>query len=128
MTSYLHHVPGRLRVRISRLRGSEAAVRQACDAAMTIDGVSEVRGEPTTGSLIVLYDYRRLTPARLWNGLAERGLVAGLPPFADAGVTRLTAAGTQGSEAEGKVLGALAGVAVEKLIERFAIALLGAFI
>jgi hypothetical protein len=129
MTVYLHHVPGRLRIHIAGLRGSEAAVRLACGEAMTIDGVTKAHGDPTTGSLVVLYDRRRLTPALLWEALAERALVSGLPPFADgAGVTRLTGAATQNGEADAKLVGALAGIAVEKLVERFAVALLGALI
>lgn len=96
---------------------------------MTIDGVTRVRGDPTTGSLVILYDHRRLAPALLWQALVERGLVSGAQPIADdAGVTRLAGARTQNTEAGGKLLGALAGVAAEKLVERCAMALLGALI
>jgi Heavy metal associated domain 2 len=129
MTFYLHHVPGRLRIQTPRLQNSEEAARVACDNAMMIDGVCRARANPTIGSLLIIYDRQRLTPARLWEALCERGLVSGVQPIADeGGVTRITLPRTESTPDSDELLGAIARFAAEKLIEHFATALIGALI
>lgn len=128
MTFYLHHVPGRLRIQTGRLQASEEAARIACDIG-TIDGVTETRANTTTGSLVILYDPRRLAPASLWDALRERGLVSGAPPIGEgAQVTRIAIAEALNGPSNRNLLGAVVGLTAEKLLERCAAALIGAII
>jgi hypothetical protein len=128
MMQYLHHVPGRLRIQTARLKGDPRFAEAACDGAITIEGVVEVRGNPFTGSLTIDYDRERLTPATLWEQLRERDLVSGaLPITNERGVTRAQLPARTLGSGRG-IFGLVAGVVLDKLLERSALALVGALI
>jgi hypothetical protein len=78
---YLHHVPGRLRLRLAALKGNGLAATRACAMARAISGVTDVQANEATGSLVIRYDPRRLTPDALWAALCENGLVGGPSPI-----------------------------------------------
>jgi hypothetical protein len=127
MTLYIHHVPGRLRLQTMRLREDGPAAQAACDAAIQIAGVTEARANSITGSLIISYDREHLAPSALWEQLCALGLASGPLPIQDgAPVTRgvVQAKGAVGSG----LIDVVAGVLLEKLVERSAMALLGALI
>ena len=95
MLEYLHFVPGRLRLKTSQLRDrSRAAKAEACVAA--ISAVKSAAANPTTGSLTITFDERRLSLEALWEALGVHGYVSGSwpesapgsgpsPPVCDAG-------------------------------------------
>jgi hypothetical protein len=56
MTDYLHHVPGRLRVRSKALRCNSAARGATLRKLRTLEGVRTVRLNPKAGSVTVFYD------------------------------------------------------------------------
>lgn len=128
MSSYLHHVPGRLRLQLPRLRDR----RDACDAISadlgTIEGVVAAHANPRTGSIIIHYDRERLPCDRLWRALRVRRLVQGASPIAATGVTRASLGpGWQGASMP-PVTRAVVGAVVDKLIERSAALLITALI
>ena len=55
-TIYVHHVPGRLRVRTACLKNDARAAAIAERLMSAVDGVQHAVANPTTGSLTVLYD------------------------------------------------------------------------
>ena len=76
MANALHHVPGRLRVKIPALRSNPARsekVRELLD----ICGVHSVRVNPLTGSTIVHYDGEEIDPERILKVLKENGYYDG---------------------------------------------------
>src|SRR5579875_1621052 len=77
---YLHHVPGRLRLRLAALRGDGPAVARACAVARAIPAILDARANRATGSLVIRYDPQRLTPGELWAALCVHGLVSGPSP------------------------------------------------
>lgn len=127
MTLYIHHVPGRLRLQTPLLKGRPQAARSACGAAVAISGVTRVRANAATGSLLIIYDRSRVTPAVLWQALCAHGIVGGSLPIAEGDpVTR--AWHTAPSAAENAVFDRLAGVFLDKLLEHSAVALAGALV
>jgi len=56
MTDYLHHVPGRLRVRAKSLRCNSAARATTLRKLQAQDGIRSVRLNPKAGSVTVFYD------------------------------------------------------------------------
>jgi Heavy metal associated domain 2 len=126
--TYIHHVPGRLRLQTPRLKGNRRAAQAALDKAIAITGVLEARVSTVTGSLLITYDKRELTPAVLWRSLCKSGIVSGPSPIEErVPVTRAwigppSAASDKGSG------GLVAGIIVERLVERSAVALVGALI
>ncbi len=77
MVAYLHHVPGRLRLKLPSLKGdSEIAAAVERDLAV-IPGVTAAIANPVTGSLIIHYRHREIAAEDLWAALQALGLVAG---------------------------------------------------
>ena len=129
MTSYLHHVPGRLRVQTPLLRQNQATAAAVCRDLREIDGIVEARANSATGSLLIFYDRQRLGPSALWPVLRTHGLVSGPAPFADrVGATRISLSPRAGIEADSELLGTLVEVAAEKLLARLAMVVIGALI
>jgi hypothetical protein len=129
MSIYIHHVPGRLRIQIDRLKGNPRAAVSARRRMTAEKGVQEVKVTLLTGSLTMVYDRERIAPARLWQVLQEQGLVAGDPPrFAPDLATRMTLAAPRASRPVDQLVETLCGMLVDKLLERSALALVGALI
>jgi Heavy metal associated domain 2 len=128
MMLYIHHVPGRLRIQTARLKADWQLAQAACDRAIAIEGVVEVRANSLTGSLTIGYNREHLTPAALWEQLRERDLVSGpLPITNERGVTRAELTVPALGSGRG-LFGLVAGVVLEKLLERSALALVSALI
>lgn len=128
MTLYVHHVPGRLRLQTMRLKGNQKAAREACDAAVAIAGVLEARGNPATGSLIIHYDRRTLAPATLWQLLCERGLAHASLPLDGVAATRAEIRAAPRGDAASRLFEAVAGIVIDKLLERSAFVLMGSLV
>jgi copper chaperone CopZ len=117
MSQYIHHIPGRIRVRSKafRCQGERAQVAQA--QLMAMDGVRDVQINPRASSIVVQYDPDRMSRAELFATLEELGCMAPVRRDSEHGV-RL-------GETFGK---ALVGAAVQKAVEQSARTLVGAFV
>lgn len=114
MSEYLHHVPGRLRVRSAGLKRNPPAARRVQAALAEVKGVLEVEVSTLTGSIKVVYAPDCVRPGDLVTALGARGLVAAerLPavePGAVVGVLEHTAE---------RAARAVAAIAVEALLKR----------
>jgi hypothetical protein len=56
MHCHVHSVPGRLRIRLPRLKGSPGASVPVCAGVERLWGVRSARVNPVTGSIVVEYD------------------------------------------------------------------------
>ena len=129
MSVYIHHVPGRLRLQIGRLKRDPAAAASARRRIATESGVREAKVNLLTGSLIIAYDRGGTSPARLWRVLAAEGLVAGEPPrFDRERAVRMTLANPYVAGPGDRLVETLCGMLLDKLLERSALALVGALI
>jgi len=124
MTHYVHHVPGRLRIKAPQLKRNERhglALRQALDSA---HGVVDTEVNTLTGSVVINYDQHATTPHHIWDHLRAHGLIDAKLKLEHAGdavsETMRSAAQTAGKFAAGFVL--------EKVLERSAFALIGAIL
>jgi Heavy metal associated domain 2 len=73
MSSHFHHVPGRLRVRLPRLKGDAAAGLAVSAAMRELPGVGLVETNAVTGSVIIHYDPRKIAPPSLLDALRSYG-------------------------------------------------------
>lgn len=73
----LHFIPGRLRIRLERLRDDEAFGRHLEQALTSVDGIHEVSANPVTGNVLIRYD--RKNDALLPN-LIRQGKAMGFVP------------------------------------------------
>jgi len=111
MSDTVHHVPGRLRLRIAKLRRDPAAAARAGAALGATPGVRAVSVNARTGSLLVHYDVAAVTAAGLAEVLRNTGISV---PSRPAQPPRLAAAA--------------ASWAFERLLERGAVAVICALI
>lgn len=75
MVKYFHHVPGRLRTRLSRLKHNPARAAELQSALQGLQGVHEVQVNLVTGSLLVTYDPRRISYSTLQSAIPQVSLV-----------------------------------------------------
>lgn len=117
MSHYIHHVPGRIRVRSKAFRCRSAKARAAESRLLTLTGVRQVRVNPHAGSITVHYDSALLKQSDLLSELEQCGCI---------GVTRrLDSVSTKAGAMFGK---ALVGAVVQKAVEQSARSLVGALI
>jgi len=55
-TSYVHMLEGRLRIKVSEMKGSPANTVEIESAISRLKGVSHVKANEVTGNLLVLFD------------------------------------------------------------------------
>jgi hypothetical protein len=125
---YLHHVPGRLRLRLAALKGEGPAAARACAMAQAIPGIIDARANGATGSLVIRYAPQNLAPDELWAALRENGLVSGPSPIGNgAGLTLAEPAPPASSGAE-QFPEILARAVLDRLAQHLASALVSALV
>ncbi|HEY3908623.1 MAG TPA: hypothetical protein VGM07_01880 [Stellaceae bacterium] len=129
MTLYIHHVPGRLRLRIARLKASPRACDDALAAIAEIPGVVDASANPDTGSLLIHYDRHRAAPEALWRALCDHGLARGESAIRTGGPAMRAMFRDQPANGPAdQIFRAVARVVVETLVARSAAAILGALV
>lgn len=122
MTYYLHHVPGRLRVKAPFLQGQKSRTKQMTERLEALPGIIAVRANTAAGSITVEYDVRHQSREAL------------LEAFRLGGVTLSVASRPSERERSRRLLiareigDALMSRALAMLIERCAIALVAALL
>jgi Heavy metal associated domain 2 len=79
MSHYLHHVPGRLRLKARSLKGSEekgAEIRALCTQ---LPGIEAIELNTLTGSLLVRYDKAAVTSTQILGFLFTNGVITSIP-------------------------------------------------
>jgi hypothetical protein len=121
MTTYTHHISGRLRTRYPQLKNNPARAKAAEAAIRNIDGVLSVEASTITGSLLIRYDAqaagRDMLLDTLYRTKQQLGLIQS--PQHSAVVPRQSAPARLNETVTDKLLGMM----VEKCIERSALAL-----
>lgn len=123
MSYYLHKVPGRLRVKLPRLRNHPQRSRRVRDLLEAQLGVEVVTANEVTGSVLVYYDCDLLGEQEILDVLRDNGWFDDrLVVSADAHIDRVA---TKAGHAVGR---AMAGWIVGKALEANGLSLLAALI
>lgn len=86
MSLYIHHVPGRLRVRAQAFRCQPNQVAAVARQLLAIDGVDDVKVNAHAGSITICYDPTQLTQGELLATMESLGCVgAGRAMATDSG-------------------------------------------
>jgi hypothetical protein len=110
MSHYVHHVPGRLRIRAKAFQCNPAKARSLERQLRAMEGVLEVRHNERNGSLTIAYDPASGEDRRIIQMLTEAGCL----PVSGQG---RAAAGSDLAAAFGKAL--LAAVAQQTVARSF---------
>ena len=76
MTHYIHHVPGRMRVRSPRIKGNTENAERLRQTLVQLIGVTGIETNPVTGSVVISYSPERLGPDDLVAVMKEHGYLA----------------------------------------------------
>jgi copper chaperone CopZ len=71
--SYSHVTPGRLRIKVPKVKGSREVSSQVERILRGVDGVNSVTANPLTGNVLVLFDDRHLGHTDVIDILIMRG-------------------------------------------------------
>jgi copper chaperone CopZ len=123
MGHYIHHVPGRLRIRTPLLKRDNERAKAAEEFLQSIEGVTSVRANIVTGSIILTYERDIVSSEAILNAAALRGYYR--PEAVQHADGQLHDLAVRTGGTLGKVL---FGFAVEKALERSAMALIGALL
>jgi len=124
MSTYVHHIPGRLRVRLPAIKRNEAKAAVVRGLLEAVDGVHSVEIARLTGSVTVTYSPAAISGAALIETLRGAGYVNG-----DIALDRPQDYFAAQADRLGDEIGKAAmGFVVEKLLERSAVAVIGAII
>jgi hypothetical protein len=128
MAEYIHHVPGRLRIKSSRLKHNSEAAAAVRELMRPIRGIVDIQVNGVTGSVLIGYEQEAISADALVELLKQHGYcghAAGLLVTRGGAADTLTQALARAGQTLGKVA---VGVMIEKLAERSAVALIGALI
>lgn len=123
MSCYLHHVPGRLRIKTLSVKGNVAGAAAIEERLKNVHGVNMVSANILTGSILTTYDPAKVNRDDILNVLSSEGhfdhtKAAALDYALEEKLTRT-------SQAIGK---AVLGMAIGKILEGTPLALLTAII
>jgi hypothetical protein len=85
ISSYVHALEGRLRIKIPEVKGAPLKAREIEEHLALCTGVEEVSGNPITGSVLVLYNPRLIGQEEIILVLKEIGYLEETPPKSNRG-------------------------------------------
>jgi copper chaperone CopZ len=118
----IHHVPGRLRIRLSEVKGNPAKAHSIERALGAFPGVNDVASNIRTGSVLVHYDPKTADVSSVLSMLyVDCGITARYPlPERERDIVR--------EKIAQKVASVVVGILIEKAIERSVPMLLAALL
>lgn len=124
MPQYVHHVPGRLRVKCPTLKGNANRAEAVAQLIRAEDGIKSCEVNPVTGSVLACYDEAAISAYRVLDLLKRSGCIGpGIEPYSRDHSMEIAVSGV------GKTVGkAIMSALVERVVERSAVALVGAIL
>lgn len=118
MSLYIHHIPGRLRVRTQSFRCRPGQIESASRGLSSLEGVNDVAVNARAGSITVRYDPGQCTQGELLAVLEELGCISGQRNSGQqpTGVVGGKAAGLFGKALVGALAQTLAQRSVQTLV------------
>jgi copper chaperone CopZ len=126
VSQYIHHIPGRLRVRSAAIKRNEIRAEALKRLLAGTEGVASTEVNTLTGSVVIRYDPERASGQALADMLRDRGYLTS-SSMAGTGGPRM-ALPAFGGEIGGMVARKVAAYAIETAVERSVVALVAALL
>ncbi len=118
ISSYIHALEGRLRIKIPEVKNSPSKAREVERHLLLTPGVHEVSANPVTGNVLILYNPRLCRQEEVIGALRELGYLEESPaPGGPAGPPRE-------GDLVGRVFSSVASAVVEVALSRLVAALI----
>jgi hypothetical protein len=131
MSHYLHHVPGRLRLKAQSLKNSEDKAVEIRALCAQLPGIEAIELNPLTGSLLVRYDKASVNSAQILGFLFVNGVITSIPEARPRPVPQRLHGPLRERTTDGIAEAAahfLADLVVDKVLPRVAMALVNAVV
>jgi hypothetical protein len=131
MSHYVHHVPGRLRIKSQAFKNNEENAALARTLFQGLAGVHAIELNGLTGSLLVRYDKSLLSSNKILGLLVANGFISHLPDLGRRPVPRRISARLRNHAIRNLVTALpriIADAVIEKLLQRAALALVAAVV
>jgi len=128
VSQYVHHTPGRLRVRSAGLKRNQSAADKVRAAFKDLPGVNKVEVNTITGSVTLIYDLGLIDADTLKAHLRAHGHLHTSPQRRAAIAAPRGTPAVSGIGAGERVARTVATMLLEKLVEHSALALVAAII
>ena len=131
MSQYVHHVPGRVRVKCKALKNNEENAALARSLFQDVAGVHAVELNGLTGSLLVRYDKSLLSSGKILGLLVANGFISHLPDLERHPASSRIPASLRDHAIRNLVAALpriIADIVIEKLLQRAALALVTAIV
>lgn len=131
--TYIHHLPGRLRVRIARVKNNSPVAQSLYRLLRDAPGVSSVTVSLTTGSVLIHYDVSKMSATALLQRMRVRDRVTALnsamalvPPRSKSRLGLQPAPTSLIPRVRRRIAGAVAAYLIEKAFEKAIVLLIAA--
>lgn len=124
MGHYIHHVPGRLRIKTPVLKRNERQAAAIKELLQHLTGIDQAEVNVVTGSILIIYDKDAIDSNHILTTLRDAGYTSLEIPLNS---QRPTSRGTA-SKLASTVGKTVFGILVEKAVERSAVSLIAALI
>jgi Heavy metal associated domain 2 len=131
MSHYLHHVPGRLRLKTRSLKNSSAKAAEVRALFKQLPGIEAIEFNLLTGSMLVRYDAASITSAKILGFLVANSVITSIPEARPRPAAKLFDGSVRASIAENlaqRLARSLADFVIEKVLQRAALALISAVV
>jgi hypothetical protein len=119
---YIHHIPGRLRIRIPALKNNPQGIERVKEM-LSFGGIDSFNGNSLTGSVTITYDPTQVDTTRLLDILKENNL------YSENRISTMDSQLRQASHATArKISRAMFGWAVGRVLEANGLSFIAAFI
>lgn len=125
--THVHYVAGRLRLKFAKLKNQQELARTLEQTICCLDGITLVQTNTITGSLLVHYDVRGKDEQALLCAIEQVNRQYGLTSASWFQAANAVPGPLRTSH-ENEMVGALIGLVIEKVLERSALALVGALL
>lgn len=71
MKHYIHHVPGRVRIKTPELKGNTILLQEVAGCFQGQEGIEGIETNPLTGSVVIVYDQQIMPVQHMANLLLE---------------------------------------------------------
>jgi hypothetical protein len=131
MSHYLHTLPGRLRLKTRSLKNSEDKAAEIRALVRQLPGIETIEINLLTGSMLVRYDTTSITSAQILGFLIANSVITSIPEALPRPASKLLDGSMRARATESMVQMAaksLADFVIEKVLQRAAVALIGAVV
>jgi hypothetical protein len=129
MSHYLHHVPGRLRLKARSLKNSEDKAAEIRALCAQLPGIQAIELNTLTGSLLVRYDKASVNSVQILGLLFANSVITSIPEARPRVASKSSAGPLRESTADSvaeAIANFLANLVVDRVLPRAATALISA--